>query len=186
MIIPIGIDNTIADFLKENHLQHLALPFDRVITYGGVANCIKDYFSAFIPQIVGQGRTRQYNVAFPNDFKPHLFDSDIVNYTKRINTFMSILDTCQEEIIFCRKSHSLRDCGISVNDLADAEELDRHLAAKYPQLKYKIYIFQVCTGCSILAATGRIFIYKMPEDQLSRTLSRLFLPGTPSNPSGDT
>ncbi len=183
MIIPIGIDNTIADFLKENHLQHLALPFDRVITYGGVSACIKDYFSAFIPQIVGQTKTRQYNVVFPNDFKPHLFDSDIVNYTKRINTFMSILDTCQEEIIFCRKSHSLRDCGISVNDLADAEELDRHLAAKYPQLKYKIYIFQVCTGCSMRATSHRVFVYKMPEEELGSYLGRLFLS---SNPLGDT
>ena len=183
MIIPIGIDNTIADFLTENHLQHLALPFDRVITYGGVSNCIKDYFSAFIPQVEGQTKTRQYNVAFPYDFKKGTFVSDIINYTKRINTFMGILETCQEEIIFCRKSHSLGDCGVSVNDMTDAKELDRHLAAKYPQLKYKIYIFQVCTGCSMRTTSNRIFVYKMPEEQLSSYLSRLFLS---SNPLGDT
>ena len=48
MIIPIGVDCGMANFIKKYNLRNMSFPFDWTVTYNGVSKCIDDNFKFFI------------------------------------------------------------------------------------------------------------------------------------------
>jgi hypothetical protein len=152
MIIPIGVDCGMAMFCKKYNLRNLSFPFDWVVSYNGVSNCIDDNFTYFIPQI--NEKLNNYDMFFTHDFAIDTFSEDKIKYTRRYNRFINILKTSKENIIFCRKGHAGhlhnehngKYCNIT-SDISDAENLDAVISNKYPELNYKIIVILVCGKC---------------------------------------
>ena len=134
MIISLGIDCGVTFYLKEEKLRTIALPFDWVVTYNGVADLIKNNFKNF-----------KENVLMPH----HSFPKDIEKYIRRMKRFNELLNG-NEEIIFIRKGHSEyhhSECNNIKCDILDSFELNTHLLKLYPNLKYKINLYLLCNKC---------------------------------------
>lgn len=153
MIIPIGVDCGLADFLKKHNLRSFSFPFDWNVSYNGVSKCIDDNFKCFISPL--NNRINNYDIYFHHDFeKTCLLEQDTCKYNRRCERFMNILETSNEDIIFCRKGHASHNHfehnGKYLNitsDIVDAENLNIILSKKYPQLKYKIIVLLICGSC---------------------------------------
>jgi hypothetical protein len=81
-------------------------------------------------------------------------EQDRQKYARRCERIINILETSSEEIIFCRKGHSIHHHYEHnskyfdiTNDIEDAEKLDIILSNKYPNLNYKIIVILVCAHC---------------------------------------
>ena len=154
MIIPIGIDCWIADFLRKFNLRSMSFPFDWNVTYNGVSKCIDDNFKLFTEPL-NNNRINQYDIYFHHDFlsnDPDLINKEKEKFIRRYQRLINILETSNEDIIFIRKGHSCahhnNNCYNDItNDITDAERLDIILSNKYPQLKYKIIVFVICDKC---------------------------------------
>lgn len=183
MIIPIGIDCTVADFFRKYNLRNIALPFDWNVTYNGVSKCIDNNFKSFTELL--NDRLNNYDVCFYHDFDNKLsFDEDKQKYIRRCNRLINILETSKENIIFCRKGHSIHHhyehngkyCNIK-NDIDDVEELNIILSNKYPHLKYKIIVILICEKCFNLhkiykSNSPNIEIYNIVTPQEITTLQK--------------
>lgn len=153
MIVPIGVDCGMAEFLKKYRLRSFSFPFDWTVTYNGVSSCIDDDFKFFTEPL--EQRINKYDIYFHHDFDHHhLLSQDTEKYVRRYNRLIDILKSGNEEIIFCRKGHASHlhkeHNGKYTNitsDIDDAEKLDIVLQAKYPNLKYKIIVILVCGDC---------------------------------------
>jgi len=155
MIIPIGVDCGMAEFVKKYNLRNISFPFDWNVSYNGVSKCIDDDFKLFTEPL--NDRLNQYDIFFHHDFVTD--DLEVINETKekyirRYKRLINILETSEEEVIFFRKGHN--SCHHSeqngkynniTNDIEDAEKLDIILSNKYPQLKYKIIVIVICNIC---------------------------------------
>ena len=168
MIIPIGVDCGMAGFCHKYNLRNISLPFDWVVTYNGVSRCIDDKFKLFVDPL--NERINAYDIYFHHDFeREESFNEDKEKYIRRCQRLINILETSNEEIIFCRKGHACRHhrehnskyCNIT-NDIDDAEKLDIILSNKYPELKYKIIVILVCGECFDVNHT-----YKSKSDKLT-------------------
>lgn len=172
MIIPIGVDCGMVDFLKDNNLRTCSFPFDWIVTYNGVSKCIDDNFKFFVEPI--NNNFNKYDMHFSHDFKNiDLLNDDKEKYIRRYKRLINILETSKEEIIFCRKGHachhhSEHDGKYSeiINDIDDTEKLDIILQNKYPQLKYKIIVILVCGRCfkskeTYISKSDKIQIYNI-------------------------
>ena len=93
-IVSLGVDCGVANFLKENGLRNFSLPFDWVVSYGGVSNILKNNFSNYIPKDNLQFN-RKDNVKFIHEN----FPADIEKMNRRINRFLNLLND-DKEIIF--------------------------------------------------------------------------------------
>jgi len=147
IIIPIGIDCAIAEFLNNNNLRNRSYPFDWVVTYSGVHNIIDNNFIDYIPDDFSSGKILNtiYDVLFLHEKSP----DDKLKYERRILRFNTLLEDSKEEIIFCRRSHLLGHheyTNIS-NDVEDAKKLNDILKSKYQNLKYKIILILMCDKC---------------------------------------
>jgi len=150
MIVPIGVDCGMANFCKKHNLRYTSFPFDWNVTYNGVSECINDNFNNFIPN--EYERINAYDIFFLHDFE-NTYHEDVIKYKRRIQRLQNILETT-EEIIFCRKGHSPHHhyehnekYSNIKSDIKDAEDLDRILSNKYPNLNYKIIVILVCEKC---------------------------------------
>ena len=140
-IVSLGVDCGVANFLKENGLRNFSLPFDWVVSYGGVSNILKNNFSNYIPKDNSQFN-RKDNVKFIHEN----FPADIEKMNRRINRFLNLLND-DKEIIFLRKGHSEHhhsESEVINDDLLDCEELYDILKENYKNLKFKIILFLVC------------------------------------------
>jgi len=153
MIVPIGVDCEMAGFLKKYNLRNTSFPFDWTVTYNGVSKCIDDNFEFFTEPLYN--RINIFDIYFHHDFEnQNLLSQDKEKYIRRCQRLNNILETTNEEIVFCRKGHSCHHhyehdnkyCDI-VNDIDDVENLDIILSNKYPLLKYKIIVILVCGKC---------------------------------------
>jgi hypothetical protein len=181
MIIPIGVDCGMVDFLKKHNLRNISFPFDWNVTYNGVSNCIDDNFVCFTEPL--NNRINKYDIYFHHDFKENnLLNLDKEKYIRRYQRLINVLETSNEEIIFCRKGHACHHhyehnekyYNIT-NDKDDAEKLDIILQKKYPQLKYKIIVILVCGKCfnpthTYKSSSKNIEIYNIVTDQVDTTL----------------
>tara|TARA_B100001248_G_scaffold2266_1_gene1809 strand:- start:430 stop:1032 length:603 start_codon:yes stop_codon:yes gene_type:complete len=143
-IVSLGVDCGVANFLKENGLRNFSLPFDWVVSYGGVSNILKNNFSNYIPKDNLQFN-RKDNVKFIHEN----FPTDIEKMNRRINRFLNLLND-DKEIIFLRKGHSEHhhsESEVINDDLLDCEELYDILKENYKNLKFKIILFLVCSKC---------------------------------------
>lgn len=153
MIIPIGVDCSVATFTKKYNLRNTSLPFDWTVSYNGVSLCIEDNFKYFTEPL--DNGINKYDIYLLHDF----INNDLLNQNKeksnkRCQRLINILETSDEEIIFCRKGHSCRHhyehnnkfYNIK-NDIHDAEQLDLIIQDKYPKLKYKIIVILICSIC---------------------------------------
>lgn len=151
MIIPIGVDCEIANFLKKYGLRNAAFPFDWVVSYNGVYKCIENNFESFVDPLIN--KINEHDIYFHHDFdndEKH----DKQKYMRRCKRLIDILETSNEEIIFCRKGHACHhheehDGKYSEinNDINDAENLDLVISSKYPNLNYKIIVILICRKC---------------------------------------
>ena len=190
MIVPIGVDCGIADFIKKHKLRSFSFPFDWTVAYNGVSSCINDDFKSFTEPLDNQINT--YDMYFHHDFiHPHLLQKDKEKYVRRYNRMMDIFTASTEEIIFVRKGHAphhhQEHDGKYTNitsDLEDAEKLDVVLQTKYPNLKYKIIVILVCGDCfqssqKYTSSSSRIEIYniasaKVDDDRFDKLCRTIF------------
>ena len=143
-IVSLGVDCGVANFLKENGLRNFSLPFDWVVSYGGVSNILKNKFSNYIPK-----NNLQFNRDDNVKFIHENFPADIDKMNRRIDRFLKLLDS-DGEIIFLRKGHSEHhhtESEIINDDLLDCEELYDIIKQNYKNLKFKIILFLVCSKC---------------------------------------
>ncbi len=190
MIIPIGVDCHMADFIKKNNLRSWSFPFDWIVSYNGVSKCIADDFNNFIPNL--ETRINKYDMYFYHDFYRHRINEDTIKYNRRIERFKNILETTTEHITFCRKGHCphhhLEHNGsytTIVDDIEDANNLDRILRTKYPKLDYKIIVILVCGRCfdpatKYESTNKNIVIHNIAMENIDNTifennLKKLFL-----------
>ena len=159
MIVPIGVDCGMAEFLKKYNLRTSSFPFDWTVTYNGVSSCINDDFKFFTEPL--DKRINKYDMYFHHDFiHHHLLSQDTEKYVRRYNRLLEILTSGSEEVIFCRKGHASHlhkehngKYTHITSDLDDAEQLNLVLQTKYPNLKYKIIVILVCGDCFNSAET---------------------------------
>jgi len=153
IIIPIGIECGMADFLRKNSLRNLSFPFDWNVTYNGVSKCIEDNFKLFTEPL--NDRINDYDIYFHHDFyNEESYNTDKEKYNRRIQRLMNILETTTEDIIFCRRGHLCHHHYEQngkyyniANDIDDVEKLNTILSNKYPKLKYKIIVILLCGKC---------------------------------------
>ena len=180
MIIPIGVDCGMAGFCRKYNLRDLAFPFDWTVTYNGVSKCIDDEFEFFTKSL--NNRFNEYDIYFHNDFyDSKLFYQDKEKYNRRCQRLINILETSNEDIIFCRKGHSCHHhydhnekyYNIT-NDIDDVEKLNIILLKKYPNLKYKIIVILLCYKCfnsfeTYKSDSDKIEIYNIASPQVNKT-----------------
>jgi len=153
IIVPIGVDCRIAQFIKDNKLRSFSFPFDWTVSYNGVSSCINDDFRLFTEPL--HSRINRYDICFPHDFDDaRSLQIDRKKYVRRYTRLVELLKSCKEEMIFCRKGHAVHHHkehnGKYTNitsDIDDAEKLDSVLQAKYPNLIYKIIVILICGDC---------------------------------------
>lgn len=153
MIIPIGVDCGMANFCKKYNLRNASLPFDWTVSYNGVSKCIEDDFKNFTEPL--DNKINQFDVYFMHDFDNiELLNQDREKYIRRCQRLINILETTNEEVIFCRKGHACHQhhehngkYNNIISDIDDAEKLDVVISKKYPKLKYKIIVILVCGEC---------------------------------------
>ena len=174
MIIPIGVDCGMADFLKKYNLRKISFPFDWNVSYHGVSQCIDDNFNFFTEPL--HDRINTYDIYFHHDFVDiNSLHQDKQKYSRRCQRFIHILETSNENIIFCRKGHACHNhtehngkYSDTINDIDDAEKLDIILQ-KYPQLKYKIIVILMCDTCfpmeTYKSKSDNIDIYNIARHQ---------------------
>jgi len=63
MIIPIGVDCGMAEFVQKYNLRNISFPFDWTVSYNGVSKCIDDSFKFFTEPL--NNRINKYDVSFP-------------------------------------------------------------------------------------------------------------------------
>jgi hypothetical protein len=150
IIIPIGIDCIIADFLSKNNLRNKSYPFDWVLTYSGVHKIIDNNFIDYIPDDFSSGQilNTKYDVLFLHEKSP----DDKLKYERRILRFKTLLENSKEEIIFLRRSHLLghheqHEYTNTSNDVEDSKKLNNILKSKYKNLKFKIILILMCNKC---------------------------------------
>lgn len=180
MIIPIGVDCEMAGFVKKYNLRKIAFPFDWNVTYNGVSKCIDDTFNFFTEPLTN--RINTYDIYFHHDFEnSNVVHQDTQKYIRRYQRLIHILETSNEEIIFCRKGHARRHhsehngkYSTITNDIDDAEKLDSILQNKYPQLQYTIIVILVCDRCfhsikTYTSKSDKIEIYNIATPQADNT-----------------
>lgn len=148
IIIPIGVDCGMANFLKKYKLRNCALPFDWVVSYTGVSNCICNDFNLFTNPL--NNNKNIYDIYFVHDFNHENINDDTEKYNRRIQRFKNILTETTEEVIFCRKGHAYhhhKENNIVANEIEETEKLNTIIKYQYPLLKYKIILILVCGNC---------------------------------------
>ena len=153
MIIPIGVDCGMTDFIKKYKLRDVAFPFDWNVTFNGVSQCIDNDFKDFTEPL--NNRINKYDVYFHHEFNDSkLINQDKDKYIRRCERLINVLENSKEEITFCRKGHRCHNHDehppkfhTITNDIDDAEKLDMVLQKKYPSLNYKIIVILNCNRC---------------------------------------
>ncbi len=173
LIVPIGVDCGIAEFLRNKNMRTSSLPFDWCVTYNGVYDIIKNNFSTFLPKD---------NSSFCNlsctSFVHSTFPDDVEKMKRRAQRFIDILNNTSEDVIFFRKGHAQHNhqeavnfnCPIK-NDILDSEDLASFLKEKYPNLKFKIITILFCTKCFNInevykSNTDSVIIYNEALDNI--------------------
>ena len=185
MIVSIGSDCHMTEFLKKNNLRSSAFPFDWIVSYNGVSKCIEDNFNNFIPKYLN--RINDYDMFFYHDFDGCNVYDHISKYNRRIERFKNILETTTEEITFCRKGHcphhhnehNEKYTNIT-DDIEDVYSLDDILQKKYPKLNYKIIVILVCGKCfdstkKYESKKENISIYNIAMNNIDNTLFENYL-----------
>lgn len=152
MFVSLGVDCGTANILKHLGLRTCSLPFDWVVTYEGIANIINNDFIDYLPS---EDNNNNNNSMLLNKksgilFLHNTFPNDIEVLNKRIDRFKNLLETCNEKIIFVRKSHGShhhKEYNNVMNDIDDAIQLDLLLTKKYPNLQYEIHVILICDLC---------------------------------------
>lgn len=131
----------------------MSFPFDWTVTYNGVSKCIDNNFKNFIDPL--NNRINEYDIYFHHDFNNNdSFNEDKEKYIRRYERLINLLETTNEEIIFCRKGHACHHhCehngkySTITNEIDEAEKLNIIISKKYPHLIYKIIVILVCGNC---------------------------------------
>lgn len=145
LVIPIGFDCGMANLLKKYKIRHSAYPFDWNLTYSGVSDIINNEFKDFF-----NFDTNYYNSLYNLKLVHDELPEDYQRINRRINRLKDVLETYNNKIIFVRKGHAPhnhKECDCIRNEISDAQNLDKILSEKYPQLKYLIVVFLICNPC---------------------------------------
>lgn len=176
VIVPIGIDCGVAGFLKENNLRYFSLPFDWVVSYGGAFETISKEFDEYI--LNHSEVNHKLNVKFVHQ----KFPQDTETMKRRILRFLNLLKNEDDEIIFLRKGHSehhhdecKKDNLNLKDDLLDCKQLSDFLNKNYPNLKFKIIVFLVCSKCYRYGENydnDNIIVYNVSDKKERETMIR--------------
>ena len=186
MFISIGIDCDTAEIIKKNNLREMAFPFDWVVTYNGVAKIIQNNFKDFLPNSGSEILNPKSNSLFLH----HKFPNNKDKFIRRIRRMDHILKTTKERVFFIRKGHVKyhhhEQNGRYQNikcDILDAEDLNKVLKEKYPNLKYTIIVILCCNKCyhqdkKYLSKTDNVRIFKVikekpKQDELDKVLKMI-------------
>ena len=150
IIVPIGVDCGLSNLLKKYNLRQFSLPFDWIVSYGGISKIIQNDFKNFLEYTNTNKINKIYNLCFYHN----IFPEDYEKMNRRINRLSNLLNNTENDIIFFRKGHAFHhhdecfkhDLQLS-NDILDAEELNNIIKNKYPTLKFKIIVALVCDTC---------------------------------------
>lgn len=146
--ISLGFDCEIALMLNKLGKRTCSLPFDWVITYGGVSEIIKNNFHCYLP-MAKINTTRYLNEKYSVLFIHNIFPRDCSAIQKRAERFDEMLKST-DPIIFIRKSHNSKhheEFSHIKNDINDIIEFDTVLKIRYPNLKYTIHLILDCDKC---------------------------------------
>ena len=133
LIVPIGIDCGLANICNKYNLRNISLPFDWIVSYSGVFDCINDQFNKFIPEYT---KINSYNMTFPHHFNE--IELDKLKFIRRIDRFKNIIKTSTEKIYFIRKGHAYHNHAENKhikNDIEDATQLSKLLKNTIPRFK---------------------------------------------------
>jgi hypothetical protein len=171
MFIPIGVDCGMENFFKKYNLRNSSFPFDWVVTYNGISTCIDNNFKNYIE--LDENKINEYDVYFHHE-RDNFTNEDKEKYIRRCNRVINILETTNEEIVFCRKGHAHHHhyehngkyFNNIKNEIDECEKLNISIRNKYPHLKYKIILILVCGKCfnreeTYKRSTDKIEIYNI-------------------------
>lgn len=150
MYISLGIDCGTANILKKIGLRNCSLPFDWVVTYGGITNIINNDFINYLPIPLNNNIYEKLNKESGALFLHNIFPNDIEKMNKRIARFKTLLETSKEKIFFVRKSHGMHHHNQFtnvINDIDDAINLNKLLINKYSNLTFEIHVILICDKC---------------------------------------
>jgi len=148
VIVSLGIDCTIAEILNKICLRDRAFPFDWIVTYRGIAQCIQDDFDKFMPmapsELSAQGML----------FIHHSFPQDQAKFERRIERFRQVLTDRSNKLIFLRRGHrgfhheEIERLNIPLmDDLQEIQNLVTTFGQLYPSLHYEIVGTLHCEQC---------------------------------------
>ena len=170
ILVPLGVDCGLTQWLKDAGLRNFSLPFDWTVSYNGVSDIIDNEFIDYIPHetnkfntldIGNNGQLNKYDVRFIH----HNFPNDNEKINRKISRFLNLLQS-DNEIIFLRKGHSEHhhdECNNLTDEFLDCQKLYDILKLKYKNLKFKIILFLVCSKCynNKTYETSNVIVYNI-------------------------
>lgn len=159
IFISLGYGCQIAQQLKNHGLRESSLPFDWVIPHSGITDIIKDEFKNYLPNDIftnSNGDSHHMSIEDHTLFPHNKFPEDKEQMTRRINRFIELLKSEDKELCFIKRGHmddhhnaeyAIKYGWDITNDIDECEELFSFLKVKYPNLKFKIILFLLCSKC---------------------------------------
>lgn len=150
LVIPIGIDCGLSMFLRDRNMRFLSFPFDWVVSYKGVAECVSNDFAGFLPEPGACAPPSAAGIHFVH----HQFPRDTEKMQRRIQRFKDALSGQMGAVVFIRKGHlnfhhaEAAELGQPLcDDVADAEAFATLLLERYPQLEFRVEVLLMCNRC---------------------------------------
>lgn len=156
VFIPIGVDCGAASYLRHTGRRTASFPFDWLVTYRGVATCLQEGFQRFLP--VNHDGINAYDMYFMHDYTSRDGAPEPVTdakFHRRCERVMQLLQSCNQQVIFWRKSHMAHHhveqqgkyCDSLSGEIENAELLSKWLRSTFPALDYRILLTLNCTRC---------------------------------------
>jgi Putative papain-like cysteine peptidase (DUF1796) len=181
--VSLGIDCLAGVFFRQKGVKGPTLPFDWVVSYGGVYSSIVNNFENFTEIVPpdpknnewGKERTNKYDVMFAHDDLPNV--GAVAKCERRIARFRETLIDDSHFVHFvrvCHKPHHHHEhSGVMTNELFDIKKFDVHLQTRHPHLNYIIWVILACAPCSFnfsheqssINNSGRIKLFSVVAGQ---------------------
>lgn len=158
IIVPIGIDCSLADILKKYNLRKYSLPFDWILTYKDISEIFKQDFVDFFPQKrIGYhggpfkllSAFNKYECKFIHEDFKYKMQKEKEKYDRRIKRLKELLQNTEETIYFIRRSHQFvhHTEYYFKNDLDIVIDLYKYMKETYKEMKIKMVLILSCSNC---------------------------------------
>jgi Putative papain-like cysteine peptidase (DUF1796) len=163
--------------LRVQGKRMLALPFDWVVAFGNITKIFEHKFEGFIENTERvEHKLTNTNYKVNKEYKVWFFHAEADDYVNKINRRIKRLQDLLEgdnELIFIRVGHwevhhqeELEVCGCNdcTDEYTDMLRLKDYLINNYPNLKFKIYLYGMCSKCYIPETDDGVLITKSKYD----------------------